>query len=77
MNIFKKSVFTYTVLHGEYRLIIKEELELGWFFVIGSFQAFPKVTKMRKPIFGNELRNYYVTWLFYVKTNITNEIPVV
>ena len=29
MNIFKKSVFTYTVLHGEYRLIIKEELELG------------------------------------------------
>ena len=51
MSSFLFAVFTYTVLHGEDRLNMKEGVELDWFLLIRSFQAVPKVTKNTKPRF--------------------------
>ena len=58
MSSFLFAVFTYTVLHGGDRLIMKEGLELGWFFIIRSFQAVPKVTKNSKNWFSE--MNYVI-----------------
>ena len=58
MRSFLFAVFTYTVLHGGDRLIMKEGLELGWFFIIRSFQAVPKVTKNSKNWFSE--MNYVI-----------------
>ena len=51
LGSFLYAVFTYTVLHGEDRLNMKEGVELDWFLLIRSFQAVPKVTKNTKPRF--------------------------
>ena len=51
LSSFLYAVFTYTVPHGGDCLIMKEGLELDWFFVIGSFQAVPKTTKITKTCF--------------------------
>ena len=58
MSSFLFAVFTYTVLHGGDRLIMKEGLELGWFLIIRSFQAVPKVTKNAKNWFSE--MNYVI-----------------
>ena len=58
MSSFLFAVFPYMVLHGEGRLIMKEGLELGWFFIIRSFQAVPKVTKNAKNWFSE--MNYVI-----------------
>ena len=58
MSSFLFAVFTYTVLHGGDRLIMKEGLELGWFFIIRSFQAVPKVIKNAKNWFSE--MNYVI-----------------
>ena len=58
MSSFLFAVFTYTVLHGGDRLIMKEGVELGRFFIIRSFQAVPKVIKNAKNRFS--VMNYVI-----------------
>ena len=58
LSSFLYAVFTYTVPHGGDCLIMKEGLELGWFFIIRSFQAVPKVTKNAKNWFSE--MNYVI-----------------
>ena len=81
LSSFLFAVFTQTVPDGEDQLNMIEGVKLEWFFVIRSFQAVPKTTKNTKNWFSHEknrkLRNYYATWWFLVKTDITTEFSVV
>ena len=78
MSSFWFGVFTHTVLHGGDRLNILEGVKGDWFFVIKTSRALQNVIKNTKNrFFGDKLRNYDVTWWFFVKTDITTEFSVV
>ena len=78
LSVFLFAVFTQTVPDGGNRLDMTEGIKLDWFFVIKSSNALPVIIKNTKNrFFGERLRNYDVTWWFFVKTDITTEFSVV
>ena len=77
MRSFLFAVFT----HGATWWRPRDYERGAWTWLIFYYKVFPSCSKghqkFEKLIFGNELRNYDVTWWFFGKTDITTEFSVV